>query len=204
MSREIVDAKGCLCPKPLIMTKSALEKIRQGESFVLLIDNATSKENVERFLKENGHNVSIKETQGIYELMVIKKGDSGIDAKPEDYCITPVSGPRQTVIVIKNNKMGLGADELGEILLKAFINTLPEMDPLPQTIVFYNAGIFLAIEGSSVLNALKKLEEKGVKIFVCGTCLDYYKKKDELRVGVVSNMYEIMQVLNRAGPTIIP
>jgi peroxiredoxin family protein len=62
----------------------------------------------------------------------------------------------------------------------------------------------LASEGSEVLETLKKLSEKGVEILACGTCLDFYGLKEKLRVGMVSNMYDIAQSLLEADHLIRP
>jgi selenium metabolism protein YedF len=93
---------------------------------------------------------------------------------------------------------------LGTILIKAFINTLPETTATPKTIIFLNSGIFLALKDSPVLDSLIKLEQSGVEILTCGTCLDYYKKKEELGVGNISNMYDILERLSQAGNVIYP
>jgi selenium metabolism protein YedF len=100
--------------------------------------------------------------------------------------------------------MGTGDDDLGKLLIKGFINTLPDIDLKPRTLVFLNAGIFLAINDSPVLDALKKLEQTGVKILVCGTCLDFFQRKQDLAVGVVSNMYDILDAMSKAEKVIYP
>jgi len=58
-----------------------------------------------------------------------------------------------------------------------------------------NSGINLVVEGSTVLNILKKLEINGSKLLVCGTCLEYYNKVNNIKVGNISNMDEILEVL---------
>ena len=68
-----------------------------------------------------------------------------------------------------------GDDDVGRILIQGFCNTIKEADPLPGTLVFYNSGVKLAAEGSSVLPALKSLEESGIKLLLCGTCADYFR-----------------------------
>jgi selenium metabolism protein YedF len=100
--------------------------------------------------------------------------------------------------------MGKGPEELGEILIKAFINSIKEVSPLPGAIVLYNSGIFLAIEGSPVIEALTEMETLGVKVLVCGTCLNYFGKKDQLRTGTISNMYSILETLSSAGHVVVP
>jgi len=89
-------------------------------------------------------------------------------------------------------------------LIKAFVNTLPEITLKPKTIVFLNSGIFLALKDSPVIDSLIKLEHLGVEILVCGTCLDYYQKKDDLGVGIVSNMYDILERFSKTGNVVYP
>jgi selenium metabolism protein YedF len=100
--------------------------------------------------------------------------------------------------------MGMGDQELGILLAKAFVNTIKDVEPLPETIVFYNTGIFLALKNSPVVEPLRHLESLGVRILVCGTCLDFYEKKEAVGAGTISNMYDILQALSSAGHVITP
>jgi len=201
---KTVDAKGQLCPIPLIMTKKAINEISQDESLKVLIDNDISVKNVTRFLEEHGMKVHTDKKGNVYELIVNKTGNIPESTKAEDYCSLENEKVANYVVAIQRNRLGDGAEELGTILIKAFVNTLPEIDQKPKTIIFLNSGIFLALKDSPVLDSLKKLEVKGIKILVCGTCLDYYKKKEELGVGIISNMYEILERLSNADNVIYP
>jgi selenium metabolism protein YedF len=98
--------------------------------------------------------------------------------------------------------MGRGSEELGKILIKSFIYTLTQSTPYPSCLLFYNGGIKLTCKGSEVLDDLKKLEEEGVEILSCGTCLDFYKMKDNLGVGEVTNMYVILEKLKNSSNNI--
>lgn len=102
------------------------------------------------------------------------------------------------VIFAASDSIGRGDDELGAVLARAFFNTLCDEEILPATILFMNAGVKLACEGSAVLDSLKKLESLGIEMLSCGTCLDYYGIKDKLIAGSVSNMYEIQGRLLKA------
>ena len=62
----------------------------------------------------------------------------------------------------------------------------------------------MTTEGSESLADLKLLEEQGVEILTCGTCLDYYGLKDKLCVGNVTNMYTIVETMNAADKIIRP
>ena len=70
--------------------------------------------------------------------------------------------------------------------------------------MFYNSGAFLSCEGSQSLEDLKNLEAEGVNIMTCGTCLDFYGLKEKLAVGTVTNMYEIVETMEKADKIIRP
>jgi selenium metabolism protein YedF len=106
------------------------------------------------------------------------------------------------VLVVSASQMGRGPKELGEILMRAFFHTLGEVDPRPDTVIFFNEGVRLTAEGSPLLEDLEKLVESGVEILVCGTCLGFFDLKDKIAVGEVSNMYSIAETLLRAGKVI--
>lgn len=100
--------------------------------------------------------------------------------------------------------MGNGDDELGRILLRAFINSLREATRMPSSVVLYNAGVKLALEQTDTALTLRELEDRGVSILICGTCVDFYGVKERLSVGMISNMYKITLVLSEAGHIIYP
>ncbi len=208
MESKSVDARGELCPKPLIMTKKALKGF-SGELTVLL-DNDTAYENVQRFLSDNGKSFSANKNNGEYMIRVNADGTPAENTRAEDYCPVPVNPSRDSsaqasyVIAFSSDRMGTGDDDLGRILIQGFCNTIKEADPLPGTLVFYNSGVKLAAEGSSVLPALKSLEESGIKLLVCGTCADYFEIKDRIGAGIISNMYDIMSAMTGAGHIIKP
>jgi len=201
---KVVDARGELCPKPLIMTKKALAEIYENDSLEILIDNETSMKNVSRFLTDNGMEVKQELKGNVFHLFVGKTGEIPESAPVEEYCEVSFSSNKNLVIAFQKELLGDGAEELGRILMKAFVNTLPEATSQPQSIVFLNSGIFLTLKNSQVLDTLVKLEKSGVEILVCGTCLDYYQKKQELGVGIVSNMYDILEKLTSASSVVYP
>jgi selenium metabolism protein YedF len=108
------------------------------------------------------------------------------------------------VICITSDKMGTGPDELGDVLMRAFINIIDETAPLPRAIAFYNTGIRLTLNDSPVLESLRELTGYGVRIIICGTCVNFFEAKDKVAVGTVSNMYDIAQTLTTASHVIRP
>ncbi|QNM16034.1 sulfurtransferase-like selenium metabolism protein YedF [Fusobacterium hominis] len=188
-----VDAIGQVCPVPIIMTKNALKKIEEGKVEVS-VDNKISLENLEKMSKEMGYAYNIQSSGEIYRIVINKVKEN----------VNIIEESDNTVVVISSQFMGSGDPELGKILMKGFIYTLSEMDFLPKTILLYNEGVKLAIEGSENLNDLLVLETRGVEILSCGTCLNFYGITEKLKAGTITNMYTIAEKQLRATKVIKP
>lgn len=188
-----VDAIGQVCPVPIIMTKNALKDIEEGQVEVS-VDNRISLENLQKMSKEMGYDYTVEESGDIFKIVINKMRESVELRESEE----------NTVVVIDSLHMGKGDAELGRILMKGFIYTLSEIEELPKTILFYNEGVKLAIEGAESLQDLKSLEERGVEILSCGTCLNFYGITEKLRVGSVTNMYTILERQMKATRVIKP
>ena len=102
------------------------------------------------------------------------------------------------VIVINSDKMGQGDENLGVRLMGNFLKTLLNAEKRPQMLVLYNSGVKLAAKDSPVLETLQSLENLGVEIISCGTCVNFYGLVDLIQAGRVSNMQEIVAVLTEA------
>ena len=195
---KTIDVKGKQCPMPLIETKKALKEVADSESLKILIDNPTSAKNVTHFLSDNGIEFTEHKAGEVIELVVNSKGKDLEDTDETAYCSTDPGRPSNYVVLMAKDRIGEGSEELGEALAGAMINTLKSMDPLPDKIIFMNAGINLVVSGSLVLENLRELADNGVDLVVCGTCLDYFGKMDELKVGRVSNMLDILESIKSA------
>lgn len=200
---KTVDARGLKCPMPLILTKRALLEAGQDEPLEILIDNDISVKNVTRFLEEHQMQVSTEKQGGLYRLGVNKSGTITEQTSTEEYCEVAPEVAGDYLVSFQKNIHG-DSDELGPRLMQLFINTLPDIDQKPSTMVFLNSSVFFTLKDSPVLEPLKKLEEAGVKILVCGTCLDFFGKQEEVAVGMVSNMYEIMNLMSKAPKVLYP
>jgi len=110
--------------------------------------------------------------------------------------------PNDVAVIISRDTMGDGAQELGKILIKSFIYALTELPAPPKFVVFLNSGTLLAAEGSNTIDDLKKLEEQGAEVTVCGTCANYYNIQDKLAVGAITNMNEIAVKMSSAASVI--
>jgi len=193
-----IDAKGLACPGPVIATKKALESIEQG-IVTIVVDNEVAKENVVKFATAHGCGVSITKQAGDFTVK-ITKGEAVL--APEKIA-APLSAPTENLVyLITQNTLGHGSSELGAVLMKSFMYALLESTVLPKTILFMNAGVMLTIKSSPVLEHLETLDQRGVEILSCGTCLDYFAVKNELAIGGVTNMYTIIETMSAANKVI--
>lgn len=187
---KTVDARGLPCPQPVLLTKKAIE---EGENEIeVLVSGDAPKENIKKLCSRYQCEIEEAKTSDGWRLVIRQKG-APREHQEESKPATPQTGAPVTLL-ITCNKIGEN-EELGKILMEGFINTLPSATNKPQCILFMNEGVFLTTEGSPVLSALKQLEEMGVEIRSCGTCLDFYNLKDKLRVGVITNMYDTVEAL---------
>ncbi|KRQ85960.1 SirA-like protein [Caloramator mitchellensis] len=192
---KIVDCRGLTCPKPVILTKKEVESPDFNEIEVI-VDNESSRENVKKYLSSANLLFTMEEKEGLYHFYARKQGDV---KKVDDAVVCDISNisiETGLTYVIASDKFGNGDDSLGALLMKSFIYSLTEATQKPGTLIFLNAGVKLTSEGSDVLESLKKLEEFGVEILSCGTCLDFYNLKENLKVGSVTNMYTIVEKMN--------
>ena len=191
-----VDARGLACPQPVIQTRRAL---KSGEDVVTIVDNDTSRHNVTRMAEKQGCTVHTEVREdGIYLHIHQAALPSQTVTSPAPVEAPSVQGP--TVLLVPSETMGRGEhEELGSILVRGFFHTLGELDKRPDTLIFLNSGVKLVVEGSPVLEDLQTLQNEGVEILACGTCLGYYELKEKLAVGEVSNMYTIAETLLGAG-----
>jgi len=191
-----IDTRGMPCPEPVIATKKALEGIESG-IVIVQVDNVIAKENVTKFATVHGCGVSITQQAGNFFLKITK----GTPTLEQTAHQQPIAGGT-TVYVMTQNTLGHGNAELGAVLMKGFIYTLLETQPMPKAILFINSGVLLTIESSPVLTHLVKLVQDGVEILSCGTCLDYFEVKDKLAVGGVTNMYTIVETMSNGAKVI--
>lgn len=198
MAKEI-DARGLACPQPVILTKKALETERE---VIVFVDNDIAVENVKRLGTNMGCTVTVEQKDtNTFRLDLLKSPDACAVAVEEALSL-PAAGP--LVVVIGENRMGRGNDELGYILIRSFIHTLLSLDPLPGYLIFFNTGVKLVVRDSDVLDDLQELETKGVKLIVCGTCTNFFDISKDIAAGSISNMYDIVETMKKAGKIIAP
>lgn len=108
----------------------------------------------------------------------------------------------ETVLLITRNGMGDAEPELQQKLIVNYLRLLDQNQILPAAICFYANGVYLAVEGSPVLDSLSSLESKGVRLILCSTCLNYYRLTEKVKVGIVGGMTDIIEAQRRAAKVI--
>lgn len=187
----VIDARGLACPQPVVLTRKALDR---ADRVTVIVDNETAAQNVSRLAKSQGCQISVENREdGTYLHL------SGRASQEEN--VPPVTG-KKIAVFIGSSTLGQGDEGLGNILMRSFMHTLREMEEPPARIIFMNSGVEMVTEKSDVLDDLQALEEKGVEVLACGTCLGYYKLKDAVRAGRISNMYDITAALLEADRVI--
>jgi len=165
--------------------------------------------NVTRFAASRGAEVEVEDPGDGSFVVTITAGDDASRARAgeeallvsEVPAIVPV-GPR--VVQVTAGTMGSGDDELGALLLRSFLKTQAQLDRKPEAILFYNDAVKLCCEGSLLLDDLRALENAGIEIIACGTCLNFFELGDQLRIGRVTDMLEIASRLADAGSIVRP
>lgn len=196
-----IDARKLNCPQPLILTKNAIES-GLNEVFVL-VDNDTAKQNVLKYCNKMGYKSEVTDKNGDIEIRIIKNDSESYELSEE--IIEDKIDKKSTInkgYLIGTNILGNGSDELGKVLMKGFIYTLTQVKPYPNFIIFLNSGVKLTSEGSDSIDDLSELLQHGTKIVSCGTCLDYYQLKEKLKIGEVTNMYDIVETISAADKVI--
>jgi selenium metabolism protein YedF len=190
MAELTIDARSLPCPQPVILARSA---IIAGETptITVIVDDPAQAENVADLARNQGWAAQVAKVDGddIYVLL------SRVEGETADITGVACGVPTRITVLVASEKFGQGADELGGILMRAFLKTVREVLPRPQKVIFLNSGVKLTVEGAELLPDIKLLEADGMQILSCGTCLDYYKIKDKLAVGKVSNMFDIATAL---------
>ncbi len=106
------------------------------------------------------------------------------------------------VLLITSDTLGQGSKELGKKLMNSYLHCLSQSETLPSHILFMNYGVNLVLDNSDVLEELDTLQNNGVQLKACGTCLDYYEVKERVAVGQIGNMYTSVDLMNTAAKVI--
>lgn len=228
-----LDERGKQCPLPVVETKKALEAAGPGETVEVVVDNEIAVQNLRKMANHKGLEFRSEKTgDREFTAWITVAGGAEVDgagkisavrtagqpeaggiagdqtaAQPaagETHGVQPPAPDGGMVVVISSGCMGQGDDTLGKLLMKGFIYALSQQDQLPRTVLLYNGGAYLSCENSDSVEDLKELEAQGVEILTCGTCLNHYGLEGKLKVGGVTNMYEIAERMTGARLLVRP
>jgi selenium metabolism protein YedF len=199
---KTLDMRGNPCPIPVVNAQKALAE-QGADGVVVLVDNFVAVQNLEKMAKGTGCGFSYSdEGASIYKVTIIKDPNKAF-VKPSEVPNTAAGGGKKgPVVLITSDSMGRGAEDLGKLLIKGFIFSLTQLNPLPEAVIFLNGGARLTTEGANTVPDLKALEEHGTGIYTCGTCANYYKLTEHLAVGSIVDMMKITNTLANASGVI--
>jgi selenium metabolism protein YedF len=165
----------------------------------VVVDNAAAQQNVQRFLKSQGFRTALQQEAADY--VVIGSCDSAPSVQPQPDP-SPSTDAKKIMVMCATDRIGYGDDMLGSKLMINFLRTLKEMGDELWRLVFVNNGVKLTIEGSEVLDDLKAYEAAGLKILVCGTCLDHFNLLEKKQIGETTNMLDIVMAMQLSDKVI--
>ncbi|MGO3017527.1 MAG: sulfurtransferase-like selenium metabolism protein YedF [Anaerococcus sp.] len=183
-----IDARGIECPMPVIMAKRLVKE--DVKIFKVLVNEQIAVDNLNKMASQVNYKTTVeKKENGEFELLFEKS-----DEISQKETLSPMQS-NEYVVVLDADKMGEGDEDFSKKLIESFLLALTEQDKYPEYIICYNKGVYLTTKRENAIEDLKKLEEGGVKILSCGLCLDNYGVKEDLQVGSVTNMYEIVGLM---------
>ncbi|MEJ2169503.1 MAG: sulfurtransferase-like selenium metabolism protein YedF [Desulfobacterales bacterium] len=193
-----INACGMACPAPVLQTKATLQDEKPGKVKVV-VDNAAAQQNVQRFLESQGFQTALEQEGADYLVM-----GTCVSAPAEQSRLSSeqLSDVKKIMVMCATDRIGFGDDELGLKLMVNFLRTLKEMGRELWRLVFVNNGVKLTIDGAEVLEDLKEYEKEGLKILVCGTCLNHFNLLDRKQVGETTNMLDIVTAMQLADKVI--
>ncbi|MCJ7687995.1 MAG: sulfurtransferase-like selenium metabolism protein YedF, partial [Clostridiaceae bacterium] len=161
---NIIDCKGLQCPIPVVQTKKYFDSIESGES-TIIVDNLVAKNNIVKLASGSGYKSVVDAKEKLYFIKITKEKCEILDIETTE--------KKKFTLVLSSDKLGMGDDNLGEMLMKSYIFALSEADIIPDDLLVINSAVKLTTNSSPVLDSLNKLIERGANILVCGVCLDF-------------------------------
>ena len=192
-----IDCCGLACPEPVLQTKKALEALPNDTILEVVVNSVASKENILRFAQNAGYEAKSEEKAEGKTLISIVKGFTC------DVAMSNQDGQfLDKTLFLKSDAIGEG--ELGKRLIVGFLKSMLELPKLPKRIVCVNTAVYLttADEDMPIVEILKQFETKGVEIYSCGVCLEFYNLTDKLKVGKIGNAFGTIEMLLGGAGTI--
>lgn len=189
---KVIDARGKNCPIPVIMTKKA---ITEGETaLTVLVDNKIATQNLEKLAGNSAMSFSCTEKGSDFEVVLLAQGAVINEEKPK-------SNDSDWAVFVTEKSIGTTQNELGESLMKMYFYTLAQGTALPSVCIFMNEGVRL-LENEEIRQSFSELAIKGVRLMFCGACLNFYKIANLCAKENISNMYAIIEEMDKYGKVV--
>lgn len=173
----VIDARGLVCPKPVLLVEEEINKISEG-TIEILVDNEASVNNIKRFASKKGFYAEDIKDDNYWSVKIVKGYPCDVSQETESN-----TTKKELFVIIATDTMGKD-ETLGRILMKAYLETMLVYMQLPESIFFMNTGVRLTTTDDEIVSIIKQISEKGVEIYTCGTCLKYFNLEENLKVGL--------------------
>lgn len=198
-----LDCRGLECPAPVLRVKKVIEE-EKPVAITVLVDNEAARQNVSRLLEHHNYRISSEKQGDGFRVSAVR--DEGTDmaeiSPPTPVVREEERGTRKIMVLVTSDHMGHGDDALGDMLMFNFLKTLKEMGPDLWRVAFVNRGVYFTTEGSEAVPILRELAGEGVQILACGACLAYFHILENIQVGEVTNMLEIVTGMRLADSVV--
>jgi hypothetical protein len=116
--------------------------------------------------------------------------------------MTKESPLANAIVMVTRDGMGSADGVLQHKLMEIYLRLMIENGSFPNAICFYTDGVKLVVEGSPFLDRLSQIEQMGVRLIICSTCLNHLSLVDKVRVGIVGGMADILEAQVKASKVI--
>ncbi len=191
--RKIIDARGVDCPKPVTLTKEAFDDTGMS-AFEIKLDSQVAFENVKRYIEKCGGKIDEMLKDGNDITLTVSRDKA--TTQDEKVTVNSTNEVNGISYIIASSVMGNGDEKLGKKLMNAFLSTISDYAIMPKSLFFMNHGVHLCLDDSEALDAIRALMEKGAEVIVCGTCTDYLGVTERVAIGILGNMYDLIEIYN--------
>ena len=181
-----LDMVGKPCPMPVVRARKVLQA---GEGVTVDVDNEVAVQNLRKMADGEGHDFSFVQLAGGIFRMSIGAREQVSDVS------AAVCNFGEGLLLVTHEQMGDGDPKLGAMLMKGYIFAQTELAAPPADIVCLNGGAKLTTAGAATVPDLLTLEAKGVRIWTCGTCANFFGITDDLAVGKITDMMNIATMI---------
>jgi len=200
METLTIDARGLACPQPVVLTKNALDS-GQGSDILVLVDTEVARDNVVRHAQQRGCSVNVAAQGQAFAVRIAAPAGIARAARQNAPLPTCAASSGGTVVLLDADFIGSNR-ELGKLLVNGLLKATAALEGVQGCVILISNGVRLAVEGSYALEALGQLSERGFGILICGTCVDFFKIRDKVMIGKISNALEIMEAMTQAAQVI--